>query len=312
MAYFEENAPRLVVQEGLAPNSGLRRGQVGALLALAAHFIERLEPAIVSLPTGYGKTAVLTAACFLLRAKRVLLVTPTGPLRNQSARAFRSLETLRRLSALPSELDLPGPRVAVVEERIGSPEAWQALEQFDVVVCTPHSASPEMEGVPPPPDGLFDLVLVDEGHHSPARTWAAFIRATPRARHVLLSATPFRRDRRQLPGRLAFYYSLRRAVEENAFGKVVFCPVAVEDHDLPDRRDAALVAKAVEVFRQDADAGLQHRLLARTARIVDAERLAAMYLAAGLRVEAVSSRRSRQQIEEVESRLIAGELNMTT
>ncbi|WP_186830325.1 DEAD/DEAH box helicase family protein [Mitsuaria sp. TWR114] len=309
MAYFQENASRLVVREGLAPNSGLRRGQVGALLALAAHFIERHEPAIVSLPTGYGKTAVLTAACFLLQAQRVLLVTPTGPLRSQAAKAFRSLETLRRLTALPGEPDLQGPQVAVVEERIDSPEAWQALEQFDVVVCTPHSASPEMDGVPPPPDGLFDLVLVDEGHHSPARTWAAFIRATPRARHVLLSATPFRRDRRQLPGRLVFYYSLRRAVEENAFGKVVFSPVLVDDAELPERRDAALVAAAVEVFRRDAEAGLQHRLFARTERIADAERLASLYVAAGLRVEAVSSRRSRQQIEEVEARLVAGELD---
>lgn len=34
-----------------------------------------------------------------------------------------------------------------------------------------------------------------------------------------------------------------------------------------------------------------------------------MYVAAGLRVEAVSSRRSRQQIEDVENRLVAGELD---
>ncbi|ASC65328.1 hypothetical protein B9P52_13880 [Achromobacter denitrificans] len=309
MAYFQENASRLVVREGNTPNSGLRRGQVGALFALSAHFIERHEPAIVSLPTGYGKTAVLTATCFLLQARRVLLVTPTGPLRSQAAKAFQSLETLRRLNALPGEPELPGPRVAIVEQRISGPEAWQALEQFDVVVCTPHSASPEMEGVPLPPDGLFDLVLVDEGHHSPARTWAAFIRATPHARHILLSATPFRRDRRQLPGRLVFYYSLRRAVEERAFGKVVFHPVVVDDDVLPETRDEALVTTAVEVFRRDAEAGLQHRLFARTERIADADRLAGMYVAAGLRVEAVSSRKSRQQIEDVENRLVSGELD---
>jgi len=309
VAYFQENASRLVIREGLTPNSGLRRGQVGALHALTAHFIERHEPAIASLPTGYGKTAVLTAACFLLQARRVLLVTPTAPLRSQAARAFRSLDTLRRLTALPNEDDLPGPRVVTVEERIDSAQAWRAFEQFDVVVCTPHSASPEMDGVAPPPEGLFDLVLVDEGHHSPARTWAAFIAATPRARHVLLSATPFRRDRRQLPGRLVFYYSLRRAVEENAFGKVVFSPVTVDEDALPGTRDAALVARAVEVFQRDAASGLQHRLFARAGRIADAEQLAAQYIAAGLRVEAVSSRKSRQQIEEIENRLIAGELD---
>lgn len=309
MGYFQENASRLTIKEGVTPNSGLRRGQVGALHALMAHFIERYEPAIVSLPTGYGKTAVLTAACFLLQAQRVLVVTPTNPLRSQAARAFRTLETLRRLTALPSEVELAGPKVVAVEGRIGTLQDWQALSEFDVVVCTPHSASPEMEGISSPPDGLFDLVLVDEGHHSPAKTWTAFIRATPNARHFLLSATPFRRDRRQLPGRLIFYYSLRRAVEENAFGRVVFSPVAVEPDALPETRDAALVSRAVEVFRRDAEAGLHHRLLARTERIADAERLAQHYVRAGLKVEAVSSRKSKQQVEEIEQRLIAGELD---
>lgn len=309
MAYFQENSNRLTVREGVAPNSGLRRGQVGALYALAAHFIERQEPAIVSLPTGYGKTAVLTAACFLAQARRVLVVTPTNALRTQATKAFRTLETLRRLTALPGEADLAGPRVVAIEERIGSLTEWQALEEFDVVVCTPHSASPEIEGTPPPPDGLFDLVLVDEGHHSPTRTWSAFIRATPNARHVLLSATPFRRDRRQLPGRLIFYYSLRRAVDESAFGKVTYCPVVVEEDALPGARDAALVAKAIEIYRRDAAAGLQHRLLARAERVADAERLAEQYVNAGLAVESVSSRKSKQQVEEIERKLIAGELD---
>nr|WP_198173371.1 DEAD/DEAH box helicase family protein [Cupriavidus sp. USMAA2-4] len=276
---------------------------------MAAHFIERHDPALISLPTGYGKTAVLTAACFLAQARRVLVVTPTNTLRTQTARAFRTLDTLRRLTALPAEAALAGPLVAVVEERITSPQQWQALESSDVVVCTPYSASPDLDGAVPPPADMFDLVLLDEGHHSPAKTWAAFIRATPNSRHVLLSATPFRRDRRQLPGRLIFYYSLRQAVSENAFGKVCFSPVIVDEDALPESRDAALVARAVEVFRRDAAAGLQHRLLARTARISDAERLEEQYVNAGLRVEAVSSRRSKQQIEEIERRLVVGELD---
>lgn len=309
MAYFQEYAERLSVREGGAPNTGLRRGQVGALYSLAAHFIERHEPAIISLPTGYGKTAVLTAACFLARAQRVLVVTPTNALRLQAGRAFRTLETLRRLSAIPGESEMPGPRVSIVEERIGSLAEWQALEASDVVICTPHSASPEQADTPAPPAGLFDLVLVDEGHHSPARTWSAFIRATPNARHVLLSATPFRRDRRQLPGRLIFYYPLRRAVEESAFSKVTFCPVVVAEDALPESRDAALIQRAVEIYRRDQAEGLQHRLLARTERVTDAEQLAEQYSRAGLRVEAVSSRRSKAQIADIEQRLASGQLD---
>lgn len=309
MAYFQEHADNLRIHEGDAPNSGLRRGQVGALHALAGHFIERQQPAIVCLPTGYGKTAVMTAAGFIAKAKRVLIVTPTNALRVQAARSFRTLETLRRLGAIPDEVALSSPHVEVVEERIITQDQWSALADADVVICTPHSASPEIEGIQLPPEGFFDLVLMDEGHHSPARTWAAFIAATPTARHVLFSATPFRRDRRQLPGRLIFYYSLRKASEENAFGKVTFCPVQVDEDSLPGTRDAALIAKAIEIYRHDEAAGLHHRLMARTARISDADVLAAQYVAAGLRVESVSSRRSKAQVEEIERRLVAGELD---
>lgn len=309
MAYFQEHADNLRIHEGGAPNSGLRRGQVGALHALAGHFIERQQPAIVCLPTGYGKTAVMTAAGFIAKAKRVLIVTPTNALRVQAARSFRTLETLRRLGAIPDEVALSSPHVEVVEERIITQDQWSALADADVVICTPHSASPEIEGIQLPPEGFFDLVLMDEGHHSPARTWAAFIAATPTARHVLFSATPFRRDRRQLPGRLIFYYSLRKASEENAFGKVTFCPVQVDEDSLPGTRDAALIAKAIEIYRHDEAAGLHHRLMARTARISDADVLAAQYVAAGLRVESVSSRRSKAQVEEIERRLVAGELD---
>lgn len=309
MTYFLDNANRLTIREEVAPNSGLRRGQVGALHALAAHFIERHEPAVVSLPTGYGKTAVLTASGFVLRAKRILVVTPTSALRAQATRAFRSLETLRRLGILPDDADLAGPRVASVEERICSLDSWQAFEACDVVVCTPYSASPEIAGTVPPPDTLFDLVLMDEGHHSPAKTWSAFIRALPDARHVLLTATPFRRDRRQLAGKLIFYYPLRRAVEESAFGKVVFAPVLVNAGASKEDRDTALINSAVAVFRRDANGGLQHRILARTERISDAERLAEQYVCAGLNLEAVSSRKSKQQIEDIEQRLLVGELD---
>lgn len=47
---------------------GLRTAQLGAIHAIAAHFSTRHEPAVVTMPTGSGKTAVLLAAAFVLRA----------------------------------------------------------------------------------------------------------------------------------------------------------------------------------------------------------------------------------------------------
>lgn len=308
MDYFKNNAKHFVFFESAVPNHGLRRGQVGALHALAAHFIENNDAAIVSLPTGYGKTAVMAGTCFIAKATRVLIIVPTAALRMQTAKAFKSLETLRRLGTIPATEELGSPVVEVIDERVTSEEKWLSIAIADVVIATPHSASPEIEGVVAPPLGFFDLVLIDEGHHSPAKTWVAFIRKTTQARHVLYSATPFRKDRLQLPGKLIFYYSLKKATEENAFSRVTYSPVigAYEDKS---ERDAALIEKAVEVFNRDKAAGFQHRLLIRTNSIADALHLTGVYVDAGLRVKGISSRLSKNAVAEIESELVNGELD---
>lgn len=311
MVYFSEHSSALKIQEGSSdvPNRGLRRGQVGALFAVGAHFIERREPAIISLPTGYGKTALMTAVGFVLKASRVLVITPTAALRSQALRAFSEMEALRRLGCLPPVDDLPNPNVTAVEGRLTSTEEWENLRRFDVVVCTPQSASPQIEGVQTPPADLFDVVVMDEGHHSPAATWSAMIDAFPDARHLLFSATAFRRDRRPLPGKMAFSYPLRKAVEERAFGRVTLEAVEVDSDSVTEARDKALITRAAEIFERDRRNGLDHRIFARTDRTKAAEDLAARYVAAGLRMKAVSSKKSKAQIELTLGELAAGEID---
>lgn len=66
-----------------ATSRGLRRGQRGVAHAVAAHFELREDFAVVTMPTGSGKTAVLALSPFLLRARRALLVTPSRLVRHQ-------------------------------------------------------------------------------------------------------------------------------------------------------------------------------------------------------------------------------------
>ncbi|MDX1838832.1 DEAD/DEAH box helicase [Legionella taurinensis] len=308
MTYFQRYSTFLKISENTSPKSGLRLGQVGALYALAGHFIEKDEPAIVSLPTGYGKTAVLLAICFLIRAKRVLVVTSTVTLRDQTIKAFETLEQLRELNVLTEDVSI-GPKVTALQCRVTSQEEWESLKEFDVIVCTPQSSSPEIKGIPPPPKEFFDLVLVDEGHHSPARTWRAIVNKTSHAHHALFSATPFRRDRKEVLGRLIFYYPLERAVKEKVFGKVQYCPVNVDECYSKNECDLELIHKALEIFNRDKNAGFQHRILARTERVRDAERLEKMYIEAGLNVEAIHSKKTKQKCLEIEKKLISGELD---
>lgn len=223
-------------------------------------------------------------------------------------RSFRSLDVLIKHGTLQLEQGTL-PEVAVIDARVTRTEDWVAHSNADVVIATPHAASPELPDVVAPPDGFFDLVLMDEGHHAPARTWEPFIRLLPHARHALFTATPYRLDGVKLPGRLVFYYPLKRAVEENAFGKVNFESVAIPQYASREEIDDALVARAAQIFARDRAMGHEHRLLIRCGRIDASGPLAGKYVAAGLRVESVSSKLSPRAVEAIETRLREGELD---
>jgi superfamily II DNA or RNA helicase len=64
-----------------------QRGALGSLLSYWS--LPHQKPALVSVPTGSGKSAIATAAPYLLRASRVLVVVPSRDLRAQLAADFR-------------------------------------------------------------------------------------------------------------------------------------------------------------------------------------------------------------------------------
>lgn len=75
-SYFVRKYPVFAIPVATGDPPGFREAQRAALFSIGAHFAQRNDPAIVTMPTGSGKTAVLQASAFLLRAVRVLVVTP--------------------------------------------------------------------------------------------------------------------------------------------------------------------------------------------------------------------------------------------
>ena len=302
MSYFERNYPALAypVPQGDVP--GFRDAQRGALFALGSHFSLRRDPAIVTMPTGSGKTAVLQASSFLLRAKRVLVMTPSRLVREQIYDDYQELGVLKRLGALPP--DLEPPQVFNANAKIGD---WESLRGYDVVVATPNSASPGLEGVAPPPPDFFDLMLVDEAHHSPARTWTDLLRSFPGAKRALFTATPYRRDELEIKGRFVFTYDLKRAFEDGVFGQIQYLPV--EDFG-PGEEDAAIARAAEAKLRADHAAGLAHRLMVRTDSKNRARDLLDIYgRTTGLKLQLVLSEHSVGHVKKVITALRSGELD---
>ena len=194
-----------------------RSPQLAGIGAVVAQWsLAGAEPPLISVPTGVGKTAIAMAAPFLAGARRTLIVVPSQELRRQSVAEFRSQDILRRIGAL--EIDDNGRR-PVVAEAAGRNDDWSRFNEVDVVVGLPASISPAYFEASPPPSDLFDLVVVDEAHHAPSSTWLAILEYF-QGRALLLTATPHRRDKRRIPGKLVHYFPLRQALDEGLYQPV--------------------------------------------------------------------------------------------
>lgn len=312
MSYFAANYPELTFPIADPTNNvrGFRDAQRGALFAVASHFTSRKEPAIVTMPTGSGKTAVLQACAFLLSAKRVLVLTPSRLVREQIAEDFGLLGVLKLIRALPE--GLPCPKVSATAGRVTDDAGWEAMREFDVVVATVPSVSSGMEGVPKPPEDLFDLILVDEAHHSPAVTWQMLLADFPEAKRVLFTATPFRRDDREIKARFVYTYDLRQAYRDGVFGHINYEPVLLRPGGGDDRhREDVAIARAAEArFEADRAKGLDHLLMVRTDGRQRAKDLETIYAAeTGLRLKAVHGAQSLATVKRTLASLAAGHLD---
>jgi superfamily II DNA or RNA helicase len=257
--------------------------QTGALASVLAHWTLPDEtPALISLPTGTGKTAVALAAPFLLRRapRRVLVVAPSRHLREQLVNAFKTQASLVALGAFGSAHFVPK-----VLELSGRPDDWRTLEPYDVVVSLPNSISPaHFAEADRPPRELFDLIIVDEAHHVPASTWTALVQHFV-GRKLYLTATPIRRDKKRIPGHLLYHYPLATALQEGLYQPIdpvllPYDPSAGRDHhdmliarecrrllSTEDHQRSTLLVRAKSIERLEslrtayASAGIDLRLL---------------------------------------------------
>jgi len=305
MPYFADHYSELTFPLESATGVGFRPAQLAAAQSVTAHFFSSKLPAIVTMPTGTGKTTVLMAIAFMLGATRVLVLTPSRLVREQIAENFKALADLKKIGALP--MDTVVPRVFATEGNIGSDQAWEELRQYDVVVATVPSVSPREDAIPEPPADLFDVVLVDEAHHSPARTWSKLLDLLRDAKQTLFTATPFRRDEKEIKGKIVFTYDIRRANQDRVFGDITFKPVEPPKETSID----LAIAKATEKqFQDDRTAGLKHLVMVRTDTVSRAKELKKLYDDnTMLRLAFVNGQHTLKHVKAAVVKLRAGDLD---
>lgn len=290
VAYYSHHPATNVLDRAL----DWRRPQLGALAGVMAHWTRTAATAsLVSLPTGTGKTAVGLAAPYLAEEppEGVLVVVPSVVLREQLGREFRCQEALRRIGAI-QHLENPA-----VLELAGRGTDWAAVAEHDVVVALPESISPRHHEDDLPPPDLFDLVIVDEAHHTPAATWQAILNHFDWRHALLLTATPTRRDRKEVPGETVYRYPLRRAIDDGSFHPIT--PHLLDAPNPFDRgaADLAIAERVVSLAQEGQHANSTVMIRGRT--LARLQQLAALYESLGLPAKELHSRvppAERQQI----------------
>lgn len=214
-------------------------------------------------------------------------------------------KTLKILGAL--DHTLAAPSVHAILGPIRDETDWNVLSHQHVIVSTPNSISPGIEEISGPPPDFFDLVLIDEAHHGAAPSWRALLENLESAKQAHFTATPFRRDRRELSGKLVFSYPLRDAYRDGVFGRLDYEAVRLRAGQNPDE---ALASAAAAKLRSDRLGGLDHRLMVRTGTKVRAEELHQLYTQAhGLKLSVVTGDHSLRYLRRAIEQLRAGELD---
>lgn len=214
MTYFSANYSNIKIN---IDDDVLRNAQIGAIHSICSHFTLKQTPALVVLPTGTGKTAVIVIFSYLLRAKRVLVLSSSVLVRGQIIDEFSKLSTLKERKIINS--DVESPNVFEVKSPIRNTEQWEELKNYDVIVGIPNSIYSSINDIRPDKN-IFDLILVDEAHHAPAKTWQGLLDYFSNCKQILFTATPFRRDKKEVPGKLIYNYPLSRIFKDKINSRI--------------------------------------------------------------------------------------------
>jgi superfamily II DNA or RNA helicase len=301
-SYFGKQYKNLKFVKASNTFPGLRNAQIGAIHAISSYFtIHKNKAAIIVMPTGSGKTAVLMMTPYVVGSERVLVVTPSVMVRGQIVEDFTALKTLCKATVFNNGVKKPN----IYElKNTYSEDQFEVICNADIVIATPQCALSlsTNENI----RAKFNLVLIDEAHHMPAKTWEQILININEAKHVLFTATPFRLDKKEIKGEMIYSYPLSMAYSDGIFGEIEYIPI-----DEAPNKDSLIAKKAERVFFADRQLGYDHFLMVRTNTKDKAKELENLYsLETSLVLKRIDSSMSsntiKKYIDELKGKALDG------
>ena len=319
-------------------NPKIREPQQGAHRAVRQHFETSSEPVILQIPVGCGKTGVIATLPFGIAKGRALVITPNLTIRKGVADALDVSDPQnfwKRTSAIHDFSS--GPYRAVLD---GIDANLHDCNASQFVVTNIHQlASSADRWLPQFPPSYFDIIIVDEGHHNVAPSWAKVFERFPHAKVVSLTATPFRSDGSRPVGKVIYKYPFTRAMVKGYIKQIHSRNVAPSEISFTYRDDTRRhtldevmklrehawfrrgVALAPECNRHIVDAsikyleelrqrtGFRHQLIAVACSVDHARQIRALYEERKLKAHEIYSEMDDEKKEGIIADLRSGRLD---
>lgn len=203
----------LVSNPSILENKKLRDPQKEGYAKVYDHFIikNKKKHAIVVLPTGVGKTGLMGILPYHISSGRVLIITPQLTIKDtvidsldpDNPESFwYKRDIFQRVEDTPVliEYDKTIPK--------------EVIDAANIVVLNIHKLQSRLEKSPLNflENDYFDMIIIDEAHHSTANTWVETVKHFDKAKVVKLTGTPIRSDGVDLAGELVYKYKLSQAM----------------------------------------------------------------------------------------------------
>ncbi len=319
-------------------NLQLREPQIEAYQELYEFFKMGNKIATVQIPVGCGKSGIAAIAPFGISRGRVLVVAPNLTIKEG---LFESLDVTnrqkcfwRKRAVLTDEAMIGGPFATTLDTGNIS-----VCEKSHLVVSNIHQfATNPDKWLHRFPQDFFDMIIVDEAHHSPANSWRKVLDHFESAKIINMTATPFRSDAQEIDGDLVYRYPFKKATFNGYIKRITASYAApselkftakgkskvynlddilmMKDKDwfsrgiaLSEPCNQTIVDNSLEKLELLRRTGTAHQLIAVACSVDHARKIVALYEARGFKADLIFGEMDEEKKQTVKRRLRSGELD---
>lgn len=323
----------------ITDNEYLRDPQREAYVRLYEFFQSGKNKAILQIPVGCGKSGLAAILPFGIARGRVLIIAPNLTIKKNLYDAMditnRQKCFWRKAKVLANAQMVSGPLATTLDSGNIS-----VTEKSHIVITNIQQLATNIDKwLKQFPDKFFDMIIIDEAHHSAADSWIKVLERFPEAKIIHLTATPFRSDRQEIDGALVYRYSFRSATLKGYIKRLKASYVApkvielsftdgsgkrytleevlkMKEEDWFSRNIALakpcnqhIAESSLEKLEGLRQTGTRHQIIAVACSINHAKDIRAIYRERGYNADIIHSKQTQEEQDEVLRNLYNGTLD---